>query len=118
MMAIPQVGREVRWATLAAAVVLLSIIAFRTLSPAPAQRTKIGFLVKMPEQAWFINELNAAQAMGREQNFDVLAMGTPDGERLMNAIDNLAAQGAQGFVVCAPDVRLGPRSSLARDWRV
>lgn len=108
ILTLPPLGSEVHWATLAAAVVLLGIIAVKMLSPAPPQRIKIGFLVKMPEQAWFINEVNAAQAVGREQNFDVLAMGTPDGERLMNAIDNLAAQGAQGFVVCAPDVRLGP----------
>jgi len=26
----------------------------------------------------------------------------------MSAIDNLAAQGAQGFIVCTPDVKLGP----------
>lgn len=97
-----------RWATLAAALVLVGIIGARALAPRAPERIKIGFLVKMPEQAWFINEISAAQAAGREQNFDVLAMGAQDGERLMNAIDNLAAQGAQGFVVCAPDVRLGP----------
>ena len=71
----------------------------------------------MPEQAWFISEIAAAQAAGRAGNFDVIAIGTPDGERLMTAIDNLVAQGAQGFIVCAPDVRLGPavvaRSALA-----
>ena len=76
---------------------------------APAKaRVKIGFLVKMPEQAWFINESAAARAAGAEQDFDVVTIGTPDGEKLMTAIDNLGAQGAQGFVVCAPDVRLGP----------
>ena len=35
-------------------------------------------------------------------------IGTPDGEKVLAAIDNLGAQGAQGFVICAPDVRLGP----------
>lgn len=30
---------------------------------------KIGFLVKMPEQAWFINEQNAAAALGQKENF-------------------------------------------------
>ena len=29
---------------------------------------KIGFLVKMPEQAWFINEQNAASALGQKEN--------------------------------------------------
>ena len=55
-----------------------------------------------------INEIAAAKAAGRDGDFEVIALGTPDGERLMTAIDNLVAQGAQGFVVCAPDVRLGP----------
>jgi L-arabinose transport system substrate-binding protein len=69
---------------------------------------KIGFLVKMPEQAWFINEQKAATAEGQKGNFSVVNIGTPDGEKVLAAIDNLGAQGAQGFVICAPDVRLGP----------
>jgi len=73
-----------------------------------AAPTKIGFLVKMPEQAWFINEQKAATALGQKENFSVVNIGTPDGEKVLAAIDNLGAQGAQGFVICAPDVRLGP----------
>ncbi|SAK44067.1 ABC sugar transporter, periplasmic ligand binding protein [Caballeronia calidae] len=69
---------------------------------------KIGFLVKMPEQAWFINEQKAASALGKKENFTSVNIGTPDGEKVLAAIDNLGAQGAQGFVICAPDVRLGP----------
>ncbi|MEX3959500.1 arabinose ABC transporter substrate-binding protein [Trinickia sp. EG282A] len=69
---------------------------------------KIGFLVKMPEQAWFINEQNAATALGKQEGFSVVKIGTPDGEKVLAAIDNLGAQGAKGFVICAPDVRLGP----------
>ncbi|WP_199541894.1 arabinose ABC transporter substrate-binding protein [Paraburkholderia kururiensis] len=69
---------------------------------------KIGFLVKMPEQAWFINEQKAATALGKQEGFSVVNIGTPDGEKVLSAIDNLGAQGAQGFVICAPDVRLGP----------
>ena len=75
--------------------------------------TKIGFLVKMPEQAWFINEQRAATEAGERLGFQVVRMAVPDGEKVMSAIDNLAAQGAQGFVICAPDVRLGP-AILAR----
>lgn len=69
---------------------------------------KIGFLVKMPEQAWFINEQKAATALGKQEGFSVVNIGTPDGEKVLAAIDNLGAQGAKGFVICAPDVRLGP----------
>lgn len=69
---------------------------------------KIGFLVKMPEQAWFINEQKAATELGRKEGFTVVSIGTSDGEKVLAAIDNLGAQGAQGFVICPPDVRLGP----------
>ena len=82
-----------------------------TLAAAGCQQqsaTRIGFLVKMPEQAWFINEQRAAAEAGKAQGFEVINMGVPDGEKVMSAIDNLAAQGAVGFVICAPDVRLGP----------
>ena len=99
---------KLRWLTVAAGAALLGIVAVRALTPSAATRLKIGYLVKMPEQAWFINEVAAAQVAGREHDFDVVVIGTPDGERLMTALDNIAAQGAQGFVVCAPDVRLGP----------
>jgi len=75
---------------------------------APSGGLKIGFLVKMPEQPWFITEQEAAIAAGRTRGFEVLRFGTPDGEKLVTAIDTLAAVGARGFVVCAPDVRLGP----------
>ena len=69
---------------------------------------KIGFIVKMPEQAWFINEQTAAAAFGASHDVVVVKMAGSDGEMVMNAIDNLAAQGAKGFVICPPDVRLGP----------
>lgn len=69
---------------------------------------KIGFIVKMPEQAWFINEQNAAAAAGQQMNFIVVKLAGQDGSAVMSAIDNLAAQNAKGFVICPPDVRLGP----------
>lgn len=76
-------------------------------------KPKIGFLVKMPEQGWFINEQKGAAQAGRELGFEVVDLGAQDGEKVLAAIDNIAAQGAQGFVICAPDVRLGP-AILAR----
>ena len=68
---------------------------------------KIGFLVKMPEQPWFISEQKAAALLGKTMGFRTVDIGTPDGEKVMSAIDNLASQGVKGFVICAPDVRLG-----------
>ena len=68
---------------------------------------KIGFIVKKPEQAWFINEQRAASELGQEQGFSVVRLAGEDGQQVLSAIDNLNAQGAQGFVICPPDVRLG-----------
>jgi len=80
------------------------------------ERPKIGFLVKMPEQPWFISEQKAAAALGKTMGFDTVDIGTPDGEKVISAIDNLSAQGIKGFVICAPDVRLGT-AVLARAKR-
>ncbi|TGR16758.1 arabinose ABC transporter substrate-binding protein, partial [Mesorhizobium sp. M1C.F.Ca.ET.196.01.1.1] len=64
------------------------------LSAHADQPLKVGFLVKMPEQAWFINEQKAATALGQKDGFSVVNIGTPDGEKVLSAIDNLGAQGA------------------------
>ena len=71
-------------------------------------RVKIGFLVKQPEEPWFQNEWRFATAASHDLGFELVKIGTPDGERVLTAIDSLAAQGAQGFIICTPDVRLGP----------
>jgi L-arabinose transport system substrate-binding protein len=76
-------------------------------------RIKIGFLVKQPDEPWFQNEWKFAQVCADSFGFDIIKIGATDGEKVLAAIDNLAAQGAKGFVICAPDVRLGP-SIVAR----
>lgn len=102
-------NRTIRRHTLRALLAALCIAPLGMQGAAHADAPlKIGFLVKMPEQAWFINEQNAAAALGQKENFSVVKIGTPDGEKVLAAIDNLGSQGAQGFVICAPDVRLGP----------
>jgi L-arabinose transport system substrate-binding protein len=73
-----------------------------------ADAVKIGFLVKSPENGWFQNEWKFADQAAKELGFQLIKIGTPDGEKVVSAIDNLAAQGAQGFVICTPDVKLGP----------
>jgi L-arabinose transport system substrate-binding protein len=65
--------------------------------------------VKQPEEPWFQAEWKGAEKTGAQYGFDVLKMGVQDGEKVMAAIDNLAVSGAQGFVICTPDVRLGPQ---------
>ena len=73
-----------------------------------AERITIGFLVKFPEEPWFQNEIKGARKCGEKYGFKVVDIGARDGDAVLSAIDNLAAQGAKGFVICTPDVRLGP----------
>ena len=73
-----------------------------------AKPVKIGFVVKQPEEPWFQFEWKFADEAAQKYGFELVKIGAPDGEKVLNAIDNLAAGGAQGFVICTPDVRLGP----------
>ncbi len=73
-----------------------------------AEDIKIGYLVKQPEEPWFQVEWAFADKAGKELGAEIIKIGVPDGEETLSAIDNLAANGAQGFVICTPDVRLGP----------
>ncbi len=75
---------------------------------AAAEEVKIGFLVKQPEEPWFQTEWAFAEKAGKEHGFTVLKIAVPDGEKTLSAIDSLAANGAKGFVICPPDVALGP----------
>jgi L-arabinose transport system substrate-binding protein len=68
---------------------------------------KIGFLVKQPDQTWFQNEWKFAQQAADKDGFTLLKIGAADPNATLAAIDNLAAQGAQGFIICTPDVKLG-----------
>jgi L-arabinose transport system substrate-binding protein len=82
-------------------------------SPAPASGAKagpikIGFLVKQPEEPWFQLEWKFAEQASKDLGFTLVKIGVPDGEKVLSAIDNLAANGAQGFVICTPDTKLGP----------
>ncbi len=76
-------------------------------APQPAT-VRIGFLVKQPEEPWFQSEWKFAQQAADQDGFKLIKIGAVDGEKVLAAIDNLAAQEAQGFVICTPDVRLGP----------
>ena len=91
---------------------LAAAVTFLCMAAAPVARAagpvKIGFLVKSPENGWFQNEWKFAEQASKDLGFQLIKIGTPDGEKVVSAIDNLAAQGAQGFVVCPPDVKLGP----------
>jgi L-arabinose transport system substrate-binding protein len=77
------------------------------LSAASAQSVKIGFVVKQPEEPWFQDEWRFAEQAGKEKGFTVVKIGAENGEKVMSAIDNLASQQAQGFIICVPDVKLG-----------
>lgn len=72
-----------------------------------AENLKLGFLVKQPEEPWFQTEWRFADKAGKDLGFEVIKIAVPDGEKTLNAIDSLAANGAKGFVICTPDPKLG-----------
>ncbi|MBA1213028.1 substrate-binding domain-containing protein [Pseudomonas oryzihabitans] len=101
MFRVPGVRSLLR-AALAAGAVSLSLSAFA------ADPVKIGFLVKQPEEPWFQTEWAFAEKAAKDKGFTLLKIAVPDGEKTLAAIDSLAANGAKGFVLCPPDVSLGP----------
>lgn len=89
------------------AFIMASAIAL-TASAAFAADVKIGFVVKQAEEPWFQDEWKFAEQAAKEKGFTLVKIGAEDGEKVQSAIDNLGAQGAQGFIICVPDVKLGP----------
>jgi L-arabinose transport system substrate-binding protein len=84
-------------------------------------RVKIGFIVKQPEEPWFQDEWRFAGKAADQYGFELIRIGATDGERVLSAIHNLAASGARGFVICAPDTRLGAailQNARANDLKV
>lgn len=88
--------------------VALIVVTMLFAGSARAGAIKIGFLVNQPEEPWFQLEWKFADMAARDHGFEVIKIGVPDGEKALNAFDNLAAGGAQGVVICPPDVKLGP----------
>jgi L-arabinose transport system substrate-binding protein len=77
-------------------------------APSSSEKPKIGFLVKSATEVWFQQEWNFADDAAKDIGFDLIKIPTPDGEKVLTALDNLAAQGADGVIICSPDVKLGP----------
>jgi L-arabinose transport system substrate-binding protein len=75
---------------------------------ASTDKIKLGFIVKQPEEPWFQLEWKFADEAAQKDGFELLKIGAADGDKVLGAIDNLASSGAQGFVICTPDVNLGP----------
>jgi L-arabinose transport system substrate-binding protein len=95
-------NRASRLSAAVAAIALCTMAAAHAVEP-----VKIGFLVKQAEEPWFQDEWKYAEQAAKDKGFTLVKIGVPNGEKMMAAIDNLAAQKAQGFVICAPDVKLG-----------
>ena len=90
------------------AAILAGTVAIFAAGSAFAADVKIGFIVKQPEEPWFQDEWKFADVAAKEKGFTLVKIGAEDGEKVQSAIDNLGAQGAQGFIICTPDVKLGP----------
>lgn len=87
---------------------LAGTVAIFAATSAFASDVKIGFIVKQPEEPWFQDEWKFADQAAKEKGFTLVKIGAQDSEKVQSAIDNLGAQGAQGFIICTPDVKLGP----------
>src|SRR4051812_18264859 len=70
------------------------------------EKVKIGFVVKDPTEPWFQNEWKFAQQAADEKGFELIKIGATDGNLAMAAMDNFAAQGAKGLVICTPNTKL------------
>ncbi len=71
-------------------------------------KTKIAFIVKQPEEPWFQLEWKFAGEAAKDLGFDLITIAATDGDQVLPKIENAAAQGAQGLIICTPDVKLGP----------
>lgn len=79
------------------------------LKPGEAgEKTKLGFLVKQPEEKWFQDEWKFARKCAEDLHFEVITLGSNDGPKILQMIQTIASQGAKGFVICTPDTKLGP----------
>ncbi len=97
--------KRIGWAFL---VMALAWGVFRHLQYDSLPKIKIGFIVKQPEEPWFQLEWQFASIAAEELGFELIKIGAPDGEKVLSALDVLAAHGAKGVVICVPDVLLGP----------
>ncbi|HIE4197868.1 MULTISPECIES: arabinose ABC transporter substrate-binding protein [Burkholderia] len=96
------------WKTLVLATVSVTLLGGAPARAADAADVKIGFLVKQPDDPWFQDEWRFAEQAAKEQHFTLIRIAAPSGEKVSTALDSLAAQKAQGVIICAPDVKLGP----------
>ncbi|ALX16091.1 sugar ABC transporter substrate-binding protein [Burkholderia cepacia JBK9] len=96
------------WKTLVLATASVTLLGGAPARAADATDVKIGFLVKQPDDPWFQDEWRFAEQAAKEKHFTLIKIATPSGEKVSTALDSLAAQKAQGVIVCAPDVKLGP----------
>lgn len=91
------------------AVSVLAVTGLYSNAAYSADNMKLGFLVKQPEEPWFQTEWRFADKAAKDiGGVEIIKIAAPDGEKTLNAIDNLAASGAKGFVICTPDPKLGP----------
>lgn len=87
----------------------------RTSASSEGDKLKLGFIVKQPEEPWFQLEWRFAEEAGAKYGFEVIKLPAPDSSKALSAIDNLAAAGAKGFVICTPSAQSGPAIKARAD---
>ena len=89
-------------------IALATTLASTSMMAMAEKMTKIGFIVKQPEAGWFQSEWKFAEMAAKEKGFELVKIGAIDGQKLISALNNLGTQQADGVIVCAPNVKLGP----------
>lgn len=80
-----------------------------TSTPAASgDKPKIAFMVKQPEEPWFQLEWKFAKEAADKDGFELVTIGAPEGDQVLQKIETAAAGGAKGLIICSPDVHLGP----------
>jgi L-arabinose transport system substrate-binding protein len=74
---------------------------------AAAGDIKIGFVVKDSAEPWFQTEWKFAEEASKKYGFQLIKIEAKDAEGVDSAINNIAAQGAKGLIICTPDTKLG-----------
>lgn len=79
-----------------------------TTTLVPKDKVKIAFIVKKPDEPWFQLEWRFAGEAAKADGFELITLGALDGDQVVSKIETAATQGAQGLIICTPDVKLGP----------
>ena len=79
------------------------------------EKVKIGFIVKTLSDTWFQQETDFAKKKAEELGVELMVEEAGEGSKVMDIMSTMKTKGAQGVIICAPDVQLGMAIKAAAD---